>query len=108
MGNYGWDGSYSWESGDHENVYADKPKQESERRNSLKKIAEERYAAAITLKRKGDFSAARNRAINAVRLYEELNIQTLEDAAPTRMRVNGIELPDIMHQDVVRERLGIK
>ena len=43
----------------------------------------------------------------AIELYERIGVNTLEDAAPTRMRVNGIELPDIMHQDVVKERLRL-
>ncbi len=114
MGYYGWYGDYVWTSEDHESVYAgdhDSVKQEivtkSEKIDDLKRKAEESYAAAITWKREGNVGRARAFAIEAISLYEQLNIQTLEEAAPTRMRVNGVELPDIMHQDVVKERLGV-
>ena len=73
----------------------------------MKIAAEENYAAAM-INKDTDPIAARDYGLRAIELYEALNIQTLEDAAPTRMSFWGIELPDIMHQDVVRERLGIK
>ena len=115
MGYYGWNGDYVWTAEDHESVYAGEhasANQEiatkSEQRDSQKRRAEEFYAAAITSQRQRDVGRARAYAKEAIGLYEQLNIQTLEEAAPTRMRVNGVELPDIMHQDVVKQRLGIE
>ncbi|MDP3990655.1 MAG: hypothetical protein Q8Q01_05645 [archaeon] len=77
-------------------------------RNITKMQAENNYAVGITYLREGKSEIAREYAINAVQLYELVNVETLEDAAPTRMRVLGIELPDIMHQDVVKKRFGLE
>ena len=114
MGHYDWGGNY-WTTDDFDYAYADD--QESVREypggeryyNELlaegwediflakKERAESSYARAMQLKEDGYLHLAREVGARAIRIYKQLNIQTLEDAAPTRMRVNGIELPDIMH-----------
>ena len=76
-------------------------------REEMKYQAEKHYANAVLCQRWGDEMRARFYASMAIDLYKKINVQTLQDAAPTRTRIYGIELPDIMHEDVVRERLGL-
>ena len=73
----------------------------------IKREAENMYATAMVLKGRGDLQGAKPYAEKSAKFYDKLDIQTLEEAAPTRMRTQGIELPDIMHSGVVRERFGI-
>ena len=79
-----------------------------DKKYEMKREAENLYTTAMVLKGRGDLQGAKPYAVVSARLYKKLNIQTLEDAAPTRMRVQGIELPDIMHEDVVKQRFGIE
>ncbi|GEM_PF-6703633 len=83
-----------------------------EEKYELKQEAENSYTAAIIWMRAPGMDESnffvKDYGRRAIKLYQKLNIQTLEDAAPTRMSANGVELPDIMHEDVVRQRLGIK
>lgn len=76
-------------------------------RYEMKQRAEENYASAILSMRQGDLVGAREYGSMVIQLYQKVGIQTLQDAAPTRMRIQGVELPDIMHEDVVRKRLGL-
>ncbi|HIJ10998.1 TPA: hypothetical protein HA278_02980 [Candidatus Woesearchaeota archaeon] len=76
-------------------------------REEDKAIAEDFYAAAMHEMRHGSRTRAKEIGRIAVAAYELYNPQTLDDAAPTRQIVKGINLPDIMHQDVVRQRLGL-
>lgn len=52
------------------------------------------------------FDLAREWAIRSIELLESLPSDTLTDVASTRVRVGGVEIPDLLHADVVRERLG--
>ena len=63
--------------------------------------AEVSFLLAQTL-RESDMTRARELARESVGLYERLNIQTLEDAAPMLWE----RLPDYMHEGVVRNRLN--
>ena len=74
----------------------------------MKQLAEEYYAKAILCDRERDIGGCRYYAYMAMDLYQRIiQIKTIEDATPTRMRILGVELPDIMHEDVVRERLRL-
>ena len=90
-----------------------------EERYKLKQKAENKYAQAklyltgiddlMFWNQKGaQMDEVEKLGTEAIRLYERLNIQTLEDAVPTRMEVKGIYLPEIMHENVVRQRLNLK
>ena len=74
----------------------------------MKQLAEECYAKAILCDRERDIGGCRYYAYRAIDIYQRIiQIKTIEDATPTRMRIQGVELPDIMHEDVVRERLRL-
>lgn len=75
-------------------------------REELKEQAEQLYAKAMLCAQEGNTAPARYYGREAIRLYQQYGVETLEDACPTQMQVLGVNLPDIMHQDVVRERLA--
>jgi hypothetical protein len=52
------------------------------------------------------FDIAKVWAERAVRLLDEMPSETMDQVASTRQSVGGIELPDLLHSSVVRERLG--
>lgn len=78
-----------------------------DRKKLWKTEAENHYARAMVRQGKGNFEGAKSDGKRAIELYKRLEIRTLEDAAPTRMQVRGVCLPDIMHEGVVAARLGI-
>lgn len=52
------------------------------------------------------FDLARKWATRSIELLDSLPSATLTDVASTRVCVGGVEVPDLLHTDVVRERLG--
>lgn len=77
------------------------------KRKEMKYPAEKHYANAVLCDRKGDSIGTIYHGSRTVSLYQRIRIKTLEDATPTRMRTRGVELPDIMHEEVGRQRLGL-
>lgn len=77
-------------------------------REQLKEQAEQLYAKAMCSAREGSTAPARYYGREAIQLYQRYGVETLEDACPTRMQVLGVNLPDIMHQEVVRQRLAAR
>jgi len=51
------------------------------------------------------FDLAKEWAVRAVELLDELPSDTVEQVASTRQYVGGVPLPDLLHSSVVRERL---
>lgn len=52
------------------------------------------------------FDLAKKWACRAIELLDELPSKTLDQVASTRASVGGIDLPDLLHAGVVRERLA--
>jgi len=69
-----------------------------------KLLAEVCFLLARRSKEKEDFSKAREFGRESIQIYEELGINKLDDAVP----ILYIYIPDIMHEDVVRNEFNIK
>lgn len=76
-------------------------------RDDMKKAAEISYALAMNFKNKGNMDLKNVYGDYSFMLYEKFDVQSLEDAAPYYYQINGVILPDIMHEKVVEERLGM-
>lgn len=50
--------------------------------------------------------AARKWALRSIELLETLPSDTVEQVTSTRMSVGGVDLPELLHANVVRERLA--
>jgi hypothetical protein len=68
--------------------------------------AELAYAIAVRLQAEGRVRMASDYGRTCLALYEELPTSTIEQCTPTHMKVAGVSLPDYLHEDVVRARLG--
>ncbi|MBT9132760.1 MAG: hypothetical protein DDT33_01289 [Firmicutes bacterium] len=69
-----------------------------------RRAAEAAYVIAVISKRQGDFTRAKQFAKESIQLFESLNIQTLEEAAARYLELNGVFLPEYIHENVVRDR----
>lgn len=76
----------------------------------LKQAAEIAFAIAMeSLEEESeDLETATKYVDKSIMLYKELNAQTEEDAAPYYMRINKVEIPDLMHELVVIDRYNLK
>jgi len=70
-----------------------------------RKAAELAYVIAKIAKNNGDTEKAAQFGKESIRLFDELDVQTQEECAAKYVTVNGIALPDLIHADVVRDRL---
>jgi len=70
-----------------------------------RKAAELAYVIAKTAKNDGDAEKATQFEKESIMLFNELNVQAYEDCVAKYVTVNGIALPDLIHADVVRDRL---
>lgn len=66
--------------------------------------AEFAYAIATLAKNNKDFEKAREYALKAIEIFETLQIQTLEEAAAKNNIIEGVVIPELIHDGVVRER----
>ena len=71
-----------------------------------REAAELAYVLAVIHKKEGNIKDARKYARQSIELFEGLDIQTLDDAASLYTVLNGIALPDLIHEGVVRDRLS--
>lgn len=82
-----------------------------ERRSTNKRAAAETAYALACRYRNEDvddrrrFDIAKQWALRAIELLDDLPSDTLEQAASTRQEVGGVSIPDLMHSGVVRIRL---
>jgi hypothetical protein len=51
------------------------------------------------------FEAARKWALRSIELLDALPSETVAQVGSTRLSVGGVDLPDLLHADVVRDRL---
>lgn len=70
-----------------------------------REAAEVAYVLAVLLWKRGDTTRARRFAEESIRLFEQLRVETLEEAAARFVTLEGIALPSLIHENVVRERL---
>ena len=75
-------------------------------RGRKQEAAELAYAIAFRRQAEGRVREAAKYACACLALYAELPTNTIEQCTPTRMEVAGVSLPDYLHEDVVRARLG--
>lgn len=74
--------------------------------NEPRKAAELAYVIAITAKVAGNNDKAREYGKKAIELFDQLNVQSQDDCAAIYVVINDIALPDLIHQDVVRNSLS--
>lgn len=67
--------------------------------------AEYAYVLAMLHKQAGDKEQATQFGREAITLFDKCRMDTLEDCASHNVIIEGIALPDLIHQDVVRDRL---
>ena len=70
-----------------------------------REAAEVAFAIAMKAKQDGNIEKATEFGKRSVQLFEQLNVQTMEECANLHMTINGIGIPDLIHEDVVRSRL---
>lgn len=73
--------------------------------DDLRKAAEIAYVIAMIAKAAGNNEKAVKFGRDSVRIFDELNVQTMEECAAYYTVVNGISLPELIHSDVVKNRL---
>jgi hypothetical protein len=78
--------------------------------NSLREVdphnaAEYAYVLAILHKRAGDNEQAIRFGREVITLFDKCRMETMEECAARNVVVEGVALPDLIHQDVVRDRL---
>jgi len=71
-----------------------------------KKAAELAYVIAMKSKRNGNSIKAVEFGKECLRLLDLTNPQTMDECAPIFTVVNGVALPEFLHQEVVRDRLS--
>lgn len=68
-----------------------------------RRAAEVAYVIATICRRQGARARARQFAKESIQLFEDLNIQTLEEAAARYVELNDVFLPSYIHENVVRD-----
>lgn len=64
------------------------------------------YASAIAHARRGDRHIAKGFAEQCILLLRDIGSHTVEDCATEVSTVGGVAIPDFLHEEVVRQRLG--
>ena len=70
-----------------------------------RRAAELAYVIAAIAKKEGNIDKALTYGKESVSLFDGLKIETQEECAAMFVTVNGIALPDLIHSDVVKDRL---
>ena len=78
--------------------------------NSLREVdtrnaAEYAYVIAMLHKRAGNNDEAVRYGREAIALFDKCQMETMEECAARNVVIEGVALPDLIHQDVVRDRL---
>jgi len=72
----------------------------------LKRATEIAYVIAMNAKKVKNNSKAIEFGRECIRLLDSVNPQTMDECAPVFTIINGVALPEFLHQDVVRDRLS--
>ncbi|MEX0918408.1 MAG: hypothetical protein WDZ85_00335 [Candidatus Paceibacterota bacterium] len=67
--------------------------------------AEHAYVLAVIHKRAGNSEEAIRYGREAVALFDKCQMETMEECSARNVVIEGIALPELIHQDVVRDRL---
>lgn len=67
--------------------------------------AEYAYVLAQLHKRAGNNDEAIRFGREAIALFDKCRMESLEECAARNVVIEGVALPDLIHQDVVRDRL---
>ncbi len=73
----------------------------------LKSETEHLYAKAMQCKVAGDMDGVREYGLQAIVLYQAMEVNTLEEAAAENTKIDGVPIPELMHEGVVRKNLGL-
>jgi len=78
--------------------------------NSLRDVdprnaAEHAYVLAMLYKRAGDNEQAVRFGRESIALFDMCQMESMDDCAARNVVIEGVALPDLIHQDVVRARL---
>lgn len=76
-------------------------------KEDLKRVAELAYALAMIAKRIGEHDLKEYYGSKSVEIYKILDVQTIDDARPYHTRIKDVEIPDLMHEGVVIDRLSL-
>ncbi len=76
-------------------------------KEELKRVAELAYALAMMAKRMGEHGLKEYYGNKSVEIYKVLDVKTIDDACPYHRRVKDVEIPDLMHEGVVIDRLSL-
>lgn len=66
------------------------------------------YALAILRKRDGDLASAQIYGRESIRLFQQAGVESLEDAVPIWEEINGVLMPELIHENVVARDLDLK
>lgn len=77
------------------------------KQSDQRKAAEVAYVLARIYLDKKDIEKAAHYGKQSIDLFDQCSIKTLEDCAARHTILGGIALPDLIHQDVVRNRLTL-
>ncbi len=69
-----------------------------------KSAAEIAYVIAVLAQKSDNLTKAKEFALKSISLFEELDIQNLERAASEHNSIEGVVIPEWIHEGVVRER----
>src|SRR6266508_2889978 len=75
-------------------------------RGHRREAAELAYAIAVRTQAEGRVRDAAEYGRRCLTLLESLPSRTIEDVTSTRMKAGGVHMPELLHEDVVRARLG--
>lgn len=70
-----------------------------------REAAEFAYALAELYFKEGNTEKATHFGRESIRLFDQCKMDTQEECAAIHTKLNGVLLPEIIHQDVVRNRL---
>ena len=80
---------------------------ENARTTDPRRAGEMAYALAVIAAKKGTQEEAAEFGRQAVELLEQCTITTIDDACARHTVLAGVCVPDYVHEDVVRDRLGL-
>ncbi len=73
-----------------------------------REAAEYAFAIAITYKDQKQHEDAEKYGRLCIKQLDECALETLEQCAPIHLSIEGVIIPEIFHQDVVRNRLNLQ
>lgn len=69
--------------------------------------AEYAYALAVLYQQGGNSDRATQLGLKAITLFGLCRMETMEDCAALNVAIEGVVIPDLIHENVVRDRLKL-